>query len=98
MAEQALINRLRRLTDVDVLDYGDDLLGDYLDRHAGDIHAAAADVYEERAAAVAANYTATADGTTLQKGEQPGNLRRLAEYHRKRMRPKYGGLHSYDHG
>ena len=96
MAEQAEIDRLRRMAGVpDVMEYADTLLADYIDRHAGDLHAAAADVYDERAAAVAANYDATADGTTLQKGQQPGNLRRMAEYHRARMRVKYGSLHKH---
>ena len=70
------------LIDADGNDPGD---GDWVATY--DLHAAAADVLEERAATLAAEYDFTADGATYHRSQQYEALMKQARFHRARRTP-----------
>lgn len=57
-----------------------------------DLHAAAADVWEEKAAAFAAGFDFTADGGSFTRSQQYEQCLKQARYHRARRRMKTGRL------
>ena len=91
--------RLRRMVDepdTDTATYSDADLDSYVDRHGGDLHGAAADIWDEKAATASADFDFTADGGTLARSQRAIAYRRNAADHRKRMRPRTARLHSWD--
>ena len=57
-----------------------------------DLHAAAGDIWEEKAAALATAFDFTADGATYNRSQQFDMMMRQARYHRSRRSPKSGTL------
>ena len=57
-----------------------------------DLHAAAGDIWEEKAAALATAFDFTADGATYNRSQQYDMMMRQARYHRSRRSPKSGTL------
>ncbi len=53
-----------------------------------DLHAAAADIWEEKAAILSADYDFTADGATLARSQAYEQAMKQARYHRSRRSPK----------
>jgi hypothetical protein len=53
-----------------------------------DLHAAAADILDEKAATVSVDYDFTADGATLNRGQVYEHLMAQARYHRSRRSPR----------
>lgn len=53
-----------------------------------DLHAAAADVWDEKAAVYAGDYDFTADGATLNRSQAYQQMMNSARYHRSRRSPK----------
>lgn len=70
------------LIDADGLDPADD---DWVDTY--DLHAAAADILEERAVALATEFDFTADGATYHRSQQYEALMKQARFHRSRRTP-----------
>ena len=80
--------RLRRLIaePANQTPWTDETLAGYLDRRDGDLWAAAADVWEEKAAGVAAAYDFSADGHSLSRSQLPTQYLRQATMCRSRAR------------
>lgn len=57
-----------------------------------DLHAAAADVWEEKAGALTTAFDFGADGATYQRSQQYDMMMRQARYHRSRRSPTSGTL------
>jgi hypothetical protein len=53
-----------------------------------DLHAAAADIWEEKAAVVSVDYDFNADGATLNRSQVYEHMMSQARYHRSRRSPK----------
>lgn len=98
MATPEQIARLRRMADEphESTPYTDADISAYIDRHDGDLHGAAADVWDEKAAKASADFDFTADGGTLARSQRAIAYRRNAADHRKRMRPRRARLQSWD--
>lgn len=57
-----------------------------------DLHAAAADIWDEKAAALATAFDATADGASLRLSQKYEQAMARVRYHRSRRSPKSGTL------
>lgn len=57
-----------------------------------DLHAAAGDIWEEKAAAYAALFDFSADGSSFQRSQQYLQMMQQARYHRSRRSPRTGTL------
>lgn len=92
-ATAAQIAQLRRMVaEPTGATYTDEALAGYIEAHglgeAGyDLHAAAADIWDEKAAALAANFDATADGASLHLSQQYQQAMAQAQAHRNRSAP-----------
>jgi hypothetical protein len=53
-----------------------------------DLHAAAADIWEEKAGVVSVDYDFNADGATLNRSQVHEHMMAQARYHRSRRSPK----------
>ena len=60
--------------------------------HTYDLHAAAADVLEERAATLATEFDFSADGANYSRSQQADALMKQCRYHRSRRSPTSGTL------
>lgn len=60
-----------------------------------DLHAAAADIWEEKAAVVAQDYTFSADGGNYSRSLVFEQYMKLARFHRSRRRPTTHRVHKY---
>ena len=57
-----------------------------------DLHAAAGDIWEEKAATLVTAFDFTADGATYNRSQQYDMMMRQARYHRSRRSPRTGTL------
>lgn len=57
-----------------------------------DLHAAAADIWEEKAATFAASFDFSADGASYHRSQQYQQMMQQARYHRSRRSPRTGTL------
>ena len=57
-----------------------------------DLHAAAADIWDEKAANYAANFDFSADGASYHRSQQYAQMMQQARYHRSRRSPRTGTL------
>ena len=92
------IQRLRRMVnEPDIGDYSNDTIAEYVELYNGDLHAAAAVIWQEKAGAVSAEVDFTADGVTAGRSQRAIQYNRMAEFHRKRAklgRLKLNALHT----
>ncbi len=97
MATSEQLSRLRRMIDepTDETYLNTDLEG-YIDRADDDLHAAAAVIWDEKAATVAGDFDFTADGGTLVRSQRARQYTQMAEHHRKLQRPRRGKMHQID--
>ena len=82
MAKACEIRRLRRLTcetDIENSPYSDTELNKYIDRADGNIYWAAAEICQEKAAAVNSMYDFSADGGTYHRGDLAAKWLKLAD-------------------
>ena len=66
---------------------------DWVDTY--DLHAAAADIWDEKAAGVAEDFDFRADGGQYSRSQVVEQYERRARYHRNRRAPKTHTLHMY---
>ena len=80
------LNQLRRMTALAADDpvYTDDLLTEMLDNRSGDLNAAASDIWDEKAAAVAGLFDFAADGGDYKRSQLIAQYQEAAAKYRSR--------------
>lgn len=78
------IAKLRRLTAESATSevYTDTVLGEVLDEFDGDLYAAAAEIWDEKAAAVSGNYDFNADGGNFSRSQMFAQYTKMADKYR----------------